>query len=145
MNFNPGIAEFQSTEYFQCLALRDEVLRRPLGLSFNTDDLAAENKDIHFFVKSGDLVIATSMLSKASDKIAKMRQVATMEKYQNQGVGSLLLNFFEDYCLQNQFNKIELHARKEAVNFYLKNKYTIVGEIFMEVGIEHNKMVKDLF
>lgn len=142
MEFVLGIAPFGSTIYYQCLALRDEILRRPLGLNFDVADLEKENNDVHFYVKQGSLVVSTSILSNTDQDIAKMRQVATLTTCQNQGLGTLLLNYFEDYCRNHNRHKIVLHARKEAVNFYLKNNYSIEGEVFMEVGIEHYKMYK---
>jgi predicted GNAT family N-acyltransferase len=39
---------------------------------------------------------------------------------------------------------IELHARANAVNFYAKYAYRIVGDEFEEVGIPHFKMIKRL-
>lgn len=145
MSFISGIAPYGSVTYYQCLALRDEVLRRPLGLSFDIEDLKKEDTDVHFYVKQSDLVISTAILTNMGEGIAKMRQVATLTAYQNKGTGTLLLNYFENYCINNQFHKIVLHARKEAINFYLKNNYNIEGEAFMEVGIEHYKMLKLLY
>lgn len=142
MEFIPQIAPYQSVAYYQSLALRDLVLRKPLNLQFQIPDLEKEHNEVHFIVKLENLVVATSILHKLENNTAKMRQVATHSAYQNKGIGSLLLKYFEQYCLENNFEKIELNARKEAVNFYLKNDYQIVGESFLEVGIEHWKMVK---
>ncbi len=36
------IVEFQSIDYYQALALRDRVLRAPLGLFFSGEDIRAE-------------------------------------------------------------------------------------------------------
>jgi predicted GNAT family N-acyltransferase len=36
------------------------------------------------------------------------------------------------------------HARDSAVNFYLKNGYTGIGNYFNEDGIPHLKMRKEL-
>jgi len=38
---------FNSKEYYQALGLRYEVLRQPLSLHFNTNDLKNESSDIH--------------------------------------------------------------------------------------------------
>jgi predicted GNAT family N-acyltransferase len=42
------------------------------------------------------------------------------------------------------FNEINLHARENAIPFYLTLGYTLVGDWFTEVGIPHKKMIKHL-
>jgi predicted GNAT family N-acyltransferase len=42
------------------------------------------------------------------------------------------------------FNEITLHARENAIPFYLTLGYTLVGDWFTEVGIPHKKMIKHL-
>ena len=39
--------DFGTPEYVEALALRDEVLRRPLGMSINNDDLSEEWSQLH--------------------------------------------------------------------------------------------------
>ena len=36
------------------------------------------------------------------------------------------------------------HARKNALAFYKKLDYELVGDVFIEVGLEHYKLVKKL-
>jgi predicted GNAT family N-acyltransferase len=47
-------------------------------------------------------------------------------------------------AILNQYKKIELHARKIAIDFYQKQNFQQIGEVFYEVGIPHLKMVKIL-
>ncbi len=43
-----------------------------------------------------------------------------------------------------KFDKITLHARKNAVPFYLALGYKIIGEEFEEVGLPHFEMEKNI-
>lgn len=73
-----------------------------------------------------------------------MRQVAVKKEWQGHGVGKKLVVFAERFAFKHLFNKIELNARKTAVDFYLNLGYKTMGNEFTEVGILHLKMVKNL-
>jgi predicted GNAT family N-acyltransferase len=127
------------------VALRYEILRKPLGLEYSAEQLSEEWKDIHLSCYSDHSeLIGCLILSKTDDKTLKMRQVAVKEKVQGRGVGKKLVETSEAYALLNGFEKIELHAREAAIPFYLVLDYKIVGDVFLEVGIAHKKMVKKL-
>ncbi len=42
------LVEHGSTEYMEVIKLREEVLRRPLGLTYTNADIAAEADQLHF-------------------------------------------------------------------------------------------------
>jgi len=50
----------------------------------------------------------------------------------------------EKFAVVKGFEKIELHARDTAVDFYKKSGYIPEGNIFKEVGIDHLSMYKIL-
>ena len=53
-------------------------------------------------------------------------------------------SFYEQEARATGIKKIEFHARKTAVKFYQKLGYHLEGEEFLEVGIPHFKMEKNL-
>lgn len=138
------ILPFNSRNQIQSIGLRYNVLRNPLGLFFNAEDLASEDEETHVAAIEGSEVIGIMLLKNVGDGVLKMRQVAVSEAWQGKNVGGKMVQFSEEFAKQNNFNKIELHARETAVNFYLKHNYKVVGEKFMEVGIPHWKMEKEL-
>ncbi len=138
--------EFESKDYFQSLGLRYEVLRKPLALHFDINELKKEGSDIHVAAFFNNQLVGCLILSKIIDKTItyKMRQVAVSDIFQRKGVGKLMVEFCEKLAFQNGMNSIELHARENAVAFYLSLHYTIVGNQFLEVNIPHYKMTKEL-
>ncbi len=125
------------------LVVRTRVLREPLGLKFNAEELKKDELHIHFAAKAdGDEVIGTLMLVKDSSTQLRMRQVAVLNEFQGQGVGRTLVEACEAYARKEKFKIISLHARIEAVNFYADLGYEIVGAEFIEVGIVHRTMRK---
>lgn len=136
---------FASPEYDEAVALRTEVLRKPLGLEFSVEQLSKEWADIHLAAFDGvGKIVGILLLTPLDDSRVKMRQVAVDIALQKKGVGAAMVKRSEELAREMGFKKIELHAREVAVPFYLKLDYTIVGDIFEEVGIPHFKMEKML-
>lgn len=130
--------------YDKAIELRYDVLRKPLNMQYTPQQLLEEKEETHIVALLQDTVIGVLLLKKINDNTIKMRQVAIASTYQRAGIGTQLVKFAEQYAIQHNFSIIELHARDTAVNFYLKNKYEIVGDVFFEVSIPHYKMIKQL-
>jgi predicted GNAT family N-acyltransferase len=135
--------EFATPEYDEAVNLRMEVLRRPLGLIYTPEQLAAEWNNLHLaaFDNSGRIVGYLN-LTPENDTIVKMRQVAVAPSEQGKGVGTALVEDAEIRAGQLNFKEITLHARKTAVPFYLKLGYELLGNEFEEVSLPHFKMRK---
>lgn len=73
--------EFDSSDYHKELILRDEVLRKPLGMSLFDENLTMEATDVHFGAFVNDRLIAVLLLTKLTDTDIKMRQVAVDENF----------------------------------------------------------------
>jgi len=135
--------EFATPEYDEAVALRYEVLRKPLGLEFLPEQLAAEWSDIHLaaFDTSGKMV-AILLLTPVNGQEVKMRQVAVKPEQQGRGLGAALVAQSEELARSMNFSKMTLHARETAVPFYLRLGYEKVGDLFEEVSIPHFRMEK---
>ena len=136
--------EFDSSDYHKELILRDEVLRKPLGLSLFDENLTAEAADVHFGAYVNNRLIAVLLLTKLNGTDIKMRQVAVDEDFRSLKAGSKLVQIAETYAKNAGYRKIVLNARKTAVGFYEKLGYERKGDMFTEVGIAHFKMLKCL-
>ncbi|MBL0309329.1 MAG: GNAT family N-acetyltransferase [Bacteroidetes bacterium] len=135
---------FNAPEYLHALALRDEVLRKPLGLKFTRDELEKDKPDIHFGLFADGEIVACLILSESGGGRMKMRQVAVSEAHQRIGLGMHLSNAAEKYAVENECHTMYCHARKEAVPFYLSMGYQLVSDEFLEIGLSHYIMEKGL-
>ena len=134
-----------SKEYQETIGLRDQLLRKPLGLSFREEDLATETDSFHLAAYNEQKeLLACLVLKPLGGKAIKMRQVATSPKFQGNGIGKKLVLFAESFASEKGFDTMVLHARKTAVLFYDKLRYQKEGDIFEEVSIPHQKMLKQL-
>lgn len=138
------IIEHNTKEYQQMIALRDEILRKPLGLYFNPEELIREKDDILIGAFEEDKLIGCCMLSQSTEGYCRLRQMAVSQNLQKKGIGATLINFAENVARDRGYHTLEMHARKSAVGFYLKCGYSISGDEFSEVTIPHYVMKKRL-
>ncbi|GDX49784.1 hypothetical protein LBMAG26_06430 [Bacteroidota bacterium] len=135
------LIEWGSVKYIQSLALRHEVLRKPLGMIFDPAIFPEEKGDIHLVANHGDWLVGCMILTEAGNDL-KMRQVAVANKYRRNKVGARMVALAEVKAIEMGKQKMVLHARDSALDFYLSLGYYIVGDQFEEVGIPHHRMEK---
>ncbi|MGL5380036.1 GNAT family N-acetyltransferase [Clostridium sp.] len=133
-----------SKGYEEELKLRDEVLRKPLGLSILNDDISNEHKDLHIGIFESKNILGCLVITSINDNKVKMRQVAVNKRFRGKGIGRTLVVFTENLLKEKGYNEITLHARSEARNFYEKLGYKSSGDKFLEVGIYHIEMNKQI-
>ncbi len=133
-----------SDKYRQVWELREEVLRKPLGLSLRNEDLSRDHTDVIFIAEEGQKVIATLMMHHIDERQIQLRAMAVSPEYQGKGVGSMLVKGAEKFSAEKGYVKIILHARKVAVDFYKSLGYKVVSDEFTEVGIPHYMMEKSI-
>jgi predicted GNAT family N-acyltransferase len=138
-NVHFKIVKFGSAEYKKSVALREEVLLKPLGLFFTPDELELEKNQIHIAGYLGEELCSTAILTPEEDAL-KMQRVATKSHLQNKGIGSALLMFCEEYAQKHRYKSIYCYSRGPAISFYLKNKFALEGDPFDADGIPHHKM-----
>ena len=132
-------------EYQQMVTLRLDVLRKPLGLSFTDDELQTEKEDILIGAFEEEKMLACCLLTKTPEnKCLKVRQMAVQNNLQGKGIGASLMSFAETLARDKGFKKLTMHARKNALGFYEKLGYKVVGDEFEEVTIPHFAMEKKL-
>ena len=124
--------------------LRDEILRRPLGLCFTKEDLEKEKDDILIAAFDDDVILGCCLLSQTSADTVRLRQMAVKNNLQGKGIGQAIMNFAETLARDKGYKKLTMHARDTAIGFYERCGYKIEGEQFMEVSVPHHIMEKKL-
>ncbi len=138
------ILDHGSREYEQMVQLRYDILRKPLGLSFNPDELEKEKEEILIGAFDDDKMLGCCMLIKTEPGCVRLRQMAVLNNLQGKGIGKALMQFAENIARDRGFRKITMHARKSATGFYEKLGYQVSGDEFEEVTIPHVTMEKSL-
>ena len=131
-------------EYHQMIQLRNDMLRKPLGLSFTVEELEKEKNDVLIGAFEDEKLLGCCLLTKVDDEVVRLRQMAVPNNLQGKGVGRALMTFAENIATDLGYKKLIMHARKTALGFYGKLGYTVSGNEFTEVTIPHFVMEKNL-
>ena len=94
---------YASSEYRLSLQLRNEVLRKPLGMDLFEEDLTVDAVDIHIGFFDNETLLGTLILSPKARYI-KMRQVAVSVAARGKNIGSRWVNFSEQLAEKKGFN-----------------------------------------
>ena len=124
--------------------LRHEILRKPLGLTFDETELEKEKEDILIGAFEDDRLLGCCLLSPMDTSTIRLRQMAVPNSMQGKGIGRALMIFAENIARDQGYRKLCMHARKTALGFYEKLGYAVSGEEFTEVTIPHFIMEKAL-
>jgi predicted GNAT family N-acyltransferase len=135
---------YGSAFYGQFKALRDAVLRHPLGMSLSEADVAGESQMIHVAALEDEVLVGGVILKPLSVDRFKLRQMVVKPEAHRRGIGRQLVQAAEAIARARGVRTVELHARANACDFYAKLGYRIEGPQFMEVGISHFKMIRTL-
>lgn len=138
------IIEHGSEEYLKMVSLRNEVLRKPLGLQFTEDELERDAHDILIGAFDDEIILACCILTPIDKQNCRLRQMAVQNNLQGKGIGATMMNFAENVARDRGFHILKMHARKSAIGFYEKLGYKISSDVFEEVTIPHFEMQKEL-
>jgi GNAT superfamily N-acetyltransferase len=131
-------------EYQQMVHLRMEILRKPLGLSFDAAELEREKEDILMGAFEDEKLLGCCLLTRMDKETLRLRQMAVPNSMQGKGIGRALMIFCENVARDRGYRRLIMHARKTAVGFYEKLGYHVTGGEFVEVTIPHYIMEKAL-
>lgn len=135
---------FGSDTYREAVLLREAVLRKPLGRQWVPGDFTEEEMSFHLGAFMGERLVGTLILRPIDACAVQMRQVAVAPQEQSHGVGTALVGFAEAFAAAHGYATIIAHARESALGFYLKLGYLVTSERYMEIGIPHFEVGKEL-
>jgi len=136
--------DYGTREYAQMIQLRNEILRKPLDLEFDNDELEKEKKDILIGAFEENKMLGCCLLTRLDADCVRLRQMAVQNNIQGKGIGASMMNYAENVARDAGFKTLIMHARKTAVGFYEKLGYSVKGNEFIEVSIPHFIMEKKL-
>ena len=87
------IIDHGTPEYAQMIKLRDDILRKPLGLSFSPEELEKEKDNILIAAFDDDQMLGCCMLVEEEPEVIRLRQMAVLNDLQGKGIGRALMNF----------------------------------------------------
>lgn len=131
-------------QYEEMAALRIRVLLDPIGAPHSYVDPKKEAGDILIGAYEAGVLIGCCVLTQKDESTAQLRQMAVDSATQQKGVGRAIVACAEGLAKANGYCVLMMHARDAVLGFYRKCGYEVVGEGFVEAGIPHHLMQKEL-
>jgi predicted GNAT family N-acyltransferase len=110
-------------------------------------ELELDGKDgeaLHMVVVSEDRVIGTARVMFADGRQAKIERMAVLKSHRRQGIGKGIVSFLLKELNRRLIKQAVLHAQLPVAAFYRSCGFVETGSAFVEAGIEHIKMIKQL-
>jgi len=125
-----------------------EIRRRVFIMEQQIDkNLERDDQDKHadhFLAFADGKVVGAARLVTQANNHAKLGRMAVLKEYRRQGVGRDLLKATLEVARNQQIEAIVLHAQASARTFYVAMGFKEDGRPFMEAGIPHQTMIKEL-
>lgn len=138
------LIKYNSKDHDNMIKLRNNILRKPLGLTFTLSDKNLEKEDFLIGAFQENILIGCGMLSKIDKTTLQLRQMAIDNSFQHKGIGYSIVQYAEKIAKEHNYKVIMMHARSTAIDFYKKLDYSIIGDEFIEIGIPHYIMEKNI-
>ncbi len=74
----------------------------------------------------------------------KVERICVLKEARKTGTGKALMNKIETYALENGIDNFKLNAQTQAIPFYTRLGYDVVSEEFLDAGIPHRTMIKQI-
>ncbi|NPC91376.1 GNAT family N-acetyltransferase [Bacillus sp. WMMC1349] len=97
----------------------------------------------HILVYYDDKPVGTGRVRWVED-IGKLERICLLKDYREFGLGKVIVKGLEDITRKKGLTKVKLHGQTQAKGFYEKLGYQTTSDVFIEEGIPHVLMTKEL-
>lgn len=113
------------------------VLREPLGMERGTEKDKYDGSAFHVVAICNDKVIGSARLRQLSPELGSIAYVAVLPEFQNQGIGTKLIETLIETAKAQKLKSLRLMTRLGASGFYKRLGFSPQGDSFDYLGIEH--------
>lgn len=78
------------------------------------------------------------------DGIGKLERICVLSAARKKGAGKLIVNKLEEVATSQRVSKLKLNAQTHAIPFYERCGYEAVSDVFLDAGIPHVTMIKEV-
>jgi predicted GNAT family N-acyltransferase len=125
--------------------LRYRILRAPLNQPLGSERNEGDIDGQHFALWENEKIVAIARLDLQANKVCQVRFVAVEDELRGKGIGKEIMQAVEKSAFSQGYQKVILHARDYAVEFYKKLGYRLIEPSYKLFGVlQHFLMEKDL-
>ncbi|MFP3919133.1 GNAT family N-acetyltransferase [Lysinibacillus telephonicus] len=97
----------------------------------------------HILVFYNEQPVGTGRI-RIHEGLGKLERICILEPYRNFGLGKEIIKSLEEIAIEKGVSQVKLHGQTQAEGFYIKLGYRTSSDPFMEDGIPHVLMIKEL-
>ena len=125
-------------------ALRVQVFVREQGVPLSEEFDEHDDSAVHAVALLHGRVVGTGRMYRTPSGATQIGRMAVESAHRRRGIGERILLLLEDHARRSGLSEVMVHAQTYVRSFYERRGYVADGEPFMEVEIEHIRMVKQL-
>ncbi|RSL30806.1 GNAT family N-acetyltransferase [Salibacterium salarium] len=99
---------------------------------------------IHFIAYDRNTPVGAGRLRFVND-YGKVERICVIGSARHTGTGQHIMQAIEEKSLHEGYRAMKLNAQFSAAGFYKKLGYTVTSDEFMDAGIPHVEMKKNIF
>lgn len=131
-------------EHADAFAVRKKVFVEEQGVPLHLECDAYDATATHFIMYEDNEPAGAARLRSIEDHTAKIERVCILQSQRGKKLGALIMKEMENYAMSIGLQKLKLHAQSYAVPFYEKLGFTVTSPEFMDAGIPHRAMEKNI-
>ncbi|MFJ8244334.1 GNAT family N-acetyltransferase [Peribacillus asahii] len=97
----------------------------------------------HILVYYNEQPVGTGRV-RVVDGAGKLERICILAPYRKFGLGKVIIKALEEIAKEKEISRVKLHGQTQAEGFYEKLGYQASSDVFIEEGIPHVLMVKEL-
>ncbi|MES9684774.1 GNAT family N-acetyltransferase [Bacillus sp. AFS001701] len=127
-------------------AIRKDIFVKEQGVPLDDefDQYDKLNGDCqHILVHYNEQPVGTGRI-RFVDGVGKLERICILESFRKFGLGKNIIKALEEIAKEQGASKVKLHGQTHAEGFYKKLGYRTSSDVFIEDGIPHILMLKEL-
>ena len=120
--------------------IRDQVFVIEQGVPSKLEHDDQDPGAVHVLAFAGDVPVGTGRIT-PDGKIGRM---AVLASHRGTGVGRMILAELVTAAERSAMTQVYCFAQCQAMRFYERLGFTAEGPVFMEAGLEHQRMFRHL-
>jgi len=125
-------------------AVRRVVFIEEQGVSEAEEMDGRDGQALQLLATDGEESVGTTRVRFPDSETAKVERVAVLESHRGEGLGVRLMERAEDCARDEGATRVVLHAQCRVEGFYQSLGYETVSGEFLDAGIPHVEMEKQL-
>lgn len=129
----------------QLAEIRTQVFMQEQGVSAADEWDGLDETATHFLAMASGQAVACArliLMQEDGQSLFHISRVAVLKPWRGQGIGQQLIREIIAYCRAQDAGKtIDLFAQCERLGFYQRLGFVAQGEVFMDAGIPHIRMI----